>query len=99
MQQFGDDYITITDEDGQEYELEVLSTVEYNGAQYLGVCPADVGENDEAELEVSILKVEEEDGEEILCAVTDEDELQAVYELLLDFDEEAEEEEEEEDEE
>ncbi len=91
---FGDDYITITDEDGVEYELEVLCSVEYQGSTYLGVCPA--GLDEEAELEVSVLKVVEEDGEEILEAVTDEDELAAVYELLL---EEYEEEEEEEDEE
>ncbi|MBQ2153772.1 MAG: DUF1292 domain-containing protein [Oscillospiraceae bacterium] len=78
---FGDDFITITDEDGKEYELEVLASVEYNGATYLGVCPADQDETDE--IEVSILKVTEEDGEEILVAVTDEDELQAVYDLLL----------------
>lgn len=83
-EQFGDDFITITDEDGREYELEVLSTLDYNGAQYLAVCPADVGENDEAELEVSILKVEEEDGEEILCAVTDDDELEEVYGRIID---------------
>ena len=85
MSDFGDDFITITDEDGQEYELEVLMTVEYEGAQYLGVCPA--GGEDDAELEVSILKVEEEDGEEILCAVTDEDELEAVYALMLEAEE------------
>ena len=91
---FGDDYITITDEDGVEYELEVLCSVEYQGSTYLGVCPA--GLDEDAELEVSVLKVVEEDGEEILEAVADEDELAAVYELLL---EEYEEEEEEEDEE
>lgn len=87
---FGDDFITITDEDGKEYELEVLATVEYNGATYLGVCPA--GLDEEAEIEVSILKVAEEDGEELLEAVTDEDELQAVYELLLSEEDEADEE-------
>ena len=32
--QFGSDFITIVDEDGTEYELEVLSTLEYNGASY-----------------------------------------------------------------
>ena len=80
-QQFGDDFITITDEDGQEYELEILMEVEYQGARYLGVCPADTEEAEE--LEVSVLRVEEEDGEEILCAVTDEEELEAVYALLL----------------
>ena len=47
---FGDDFITITDEDGVEYELEVLCSVEYQGSTYLGVCPA--GEDEEAELEV-----------------------------------------------
>ena len=29
--EYGSDFITIVDEDGTEYELEVLSTVEYNG--------------------------------------------------------------------
>ena len=38
---FGSDYITITDEDGHEYELEVLNTLEYNGCNYLAVIPAD----------------------------------------------------------
>ena len=80
-QQYGDDFITITDEDGVEYELEVLCSVEYQGSTYLGVCPA--GQDEDAELEVSVLKVTEEDGEELLEAVTDEDELAAVYELLL----------------
>lgn len=79
---FGDDFITITDEDGVEYELEVLCSVEYQGSTYLGVCPAETEED--AELEVSVLKVVMEDGEEILEAVTDEDELAAVYDLLLD---------------
>ena len=92
---FGDDFITITDEDGVEYELEVLCSVEYRGSTYLGVCPA--GQDEEAELEVSVLKVTEEDGEELLEAVTDEDELAAVYELLLE-DYESEEEDGEEDE-
>lgn len=89
---FGDDYITITDEDGVEYELEVLCSVEYQGCTYLGVCPAETEED--AELEVSVLKVVMEDGEEILEAVTDEEELAAVYELLLDeYEEESEDEE------
>ena len=89
---FGDDFITLTDEDGVEYELEVLSSVEYQGSTYLGVCPA--GLDEDAEIEVSVLKVVEEDGEEILEAVTDEDELASVYELLLaEYEEEPEEEE------
>ena len=41
---YGSDFITIVDEDGKEYELEVLSTLEYNGETYMAVIPADAGE-------------------------------------------------------
>ena len=91
--QFGSDFITIVDEDGTEYELEVLSTLDYDGSTYLAVIPA--GESaEEFQLEVSILKSVEEDGEPILCAIEDEQELQAVYDLITDslYEEEAEEE-------
>ena len=81
--QFGSDFITIVDEDGTEYELEVLSTLEYDGNTYLAVIPA--GESaEEFQLEVSILKSVEEDGEPILCAIEDQVELQAVYDLIMD---------------
>ena len=81
--QYGSDFMTIVDEDGTEYELEVLSTLEYDGNTYLAVIPA--GAEDSDDLEVSILKsVEEDDGEPILCAIEDEAELQAVYDLIMD---------------
>jgi len=81
IEDFGSDFLTIVDEDGQEYELEILSTLEYNGFTYLAVIPA--GE-EALELEVSILKSVEEDGESILCAIEDEEELQSVYDLIMD---------------
>ena len=80
--QYGSDFMTIVDEDGTEFELEVLSTLEYNGFTYLAVIPA--GAEEEEDLEVSILKSVEEDGEPILSAIEDEDELQAVYDLIMD---------------
>lgn len=80
--QFGSDFITIVDEDGTEYELEVLTTVEYSGNSYLAVIPAADGE--EADLEVSILKSVEEDGESILCAIEDEEELRCVNDIIMD---------------
>ena len=82
LDQFGSDFITIADEDGTEYELEVLTTLEWNGSSYMAVIPA--GEEDDAELEVSILKSVEEDGESILCAIEDEEELQTVYQQIMD---------------
>ena len=78
---YGSDFMTIVDEDGQEYELEVLTTLDYNGASYLAVIPA--ADADNADLEVSILKSVEEDGEPILTAIEDEAELQAVYDLIM----------------
>ena len=65
---YGSDFITISDEDGQEFELEVLTELEYNGFTYLAVIPAGL----------------EEDGEPILCAVEDEQELEAVNTLIMD---------------
>ena len=79
---YGSDFMTIVDEDGTEYELEVLSTLEYNGCTYMALIPA--GEEDDGNLEVSILKSVEEDGEPLLCAIEDEAELQAVYDLIMD---------------
>lgn len=81
---YGSDYITITDDDGNEYELEVLNTLEYNGCNYLAVIPADSDDTDPVNLQVCIIKSVEEDGEPILYTVDDEDELSAVNDLLMD---------------
>ena len=79
---YGSDFMTIVDEDGTEFELEILSTLEYNGETYLAVTLAD-GEEQETP-EVSILKSMEENGEPILCAIEDEKELEEVYSLIMD---------------
>ena len=82
-EEFGSDFMTIVDEDGTEYELEILSTLEYNGATYLAVVPA-MDADEQIDVEVSILKsVEEADGESVLCAIEDEQELETVYELIM----------------
>lgn len=78
---YGSDFMTIVDEDGTEFELEILSSLEYNGETYLAVTLA--GSEDE-NTEVSILKSVEEDGEPILCAIEDDQELETVYSLMMD---------------
>jgi uncharacterized protein YrzB (UPF0473 family) len=82
--QYGSDFMTIVDEDGTEFELEILTTLEWNGATYLAVTPAT--DEEAAEVEVSILKSVDEDGEDdpILCAIEDEKELETVYGLIMD---------------
>ena len=79
---YGSDFMTIIDEDGTEFELEVLTTIEYNGQTYLAVTPASDDESED--IEVSILKsVEEDDGEPVLCAIENEAELEAVYNIIM----------------
>lgn len=81
--QYGSDFLSITDEDGQEYELEVLSSLQWNGSTYLAVIPA--GDSQEqVKLEVTILKSVEEGDESLLCTIEDEEELQAVYDQIMD---------------
>jgi uncharacterized protein YrzB (UPF0473 family) len=83
-QEYGDDYITITDEDGKEYELEVLAELDYNGSHYLALVPADADDSSD-ELEVSILRSVEENGEEMLETIDDQKELDEVYKALMDM--------------
>ena len=78
---YGSDFMTIVDEDGTEFELEILSSLEYNGETYLAVTLAG---SEEENTEVSILKSVEEDGEPILCAIEDDQELETVYGLMMD---------------
>ena len=83
-EEYGSDFISITDEDGKEYKLEVLAELEYEGNRYLALVPA--GEDDDEEdLEVSILKSVEENGEPLLVTIDDDDELEAVYQALMDL--------------
>jgi len=79
--EYGSDFITIEDEDGTEYELEVLAEIEYNGFTYLAVTLAD--DDDENQSDINILKSVDEDGEPVLCAIEDEQELETVYNLVM----------------
>ena len=46
-EEFGPDFITVTDEDGNEFELEHLGTLEYNGQTYMAFFPAVSGTEEE----------------------------------------------------
>ena len=37
---YGPDFITVTDEDGNEFELELVDTLEHNGVTYHALFPA-----------------------------------------------------------
>lgn len=84
------DIVTLTDDDGNESEYELIGETESEGSTYYALAPAD---NDE---EYVILKLErDEDGEEILSTITDDDEFDRVASIFddelyedIDYDEE-----------
>ncbi len=69
---------TLTDEDGNEIEFEVIGRCEYNGTEYLAMIPTDATFSDECEY--SILKTVSENGEEWLSTLEDDAEFEAVAE-------------------
>ena len=80
--EYGNDFVTIVDADGKEYELEHLDTAEINGGLYMAFLPADVDEDDE-EFGMVVLKVVVEDGEEVFSTVDDDKELETVFETFM----------------
>ena len=82
MEERSAEIISITNEDGEEFELEVLARTEYQGYEYLALTPANPADEAE-ELEVSILKSVIECGEPMLIAIEDEEELEHVYDLIM----------------
>ena len=93
-EEFGPDFITVTDEDGNEFELEHLDTLEYNGNVYMAFFPAVEGEEgddgeitdvdvDDEEYGMVIMKVIEENGEELFSTLDSEEEEVEVYEQFM----------------
>ncbi len=89
-EEYGGDFITIIDDDGQEFELEVLDTMDYNGESYTAFLPADMDENDPDYGMIILRVVQDENGEDLYESIDDEEQLQDVYEhfMVLLFDDE-----------
>jgi len=88
--EFGSDFVTISDDEGNDYVLEHLDSIEVDDTYYIAFLPTDIDEDDD-DYGLIILKVVEEDGEEILATVDDDEVLEDVYarfmERLLDGEE------------
>lgn len=89
-EEFGPTFVTVTDDEGNDIELEHLDTLEVNGATYMAFLPAQFADAeeepvDDEEYGLIILKVVTEDGEELLATVDDEDELMTVYEQFMEI--------------
>lgn len=92
-EEFGPDFINVTDEDGNEFELEHVDTLDYNGQTYMAFFPAIQGEEqgdaveevdlDDEENGLIILKVVQVDGEEQLSTLDSDEELELVYQQFM----------------
>lgn len=85
MSEYGDNIISISDDEGNDFELLVLDEADMNGVHYLALTEAKNPEEEE-NLEVIILKViqDEESGEDLLSTVDSDDELEAIYQIFED---------------
>ena len=81
--EFGSDFITIVDDDGQEFELEVIESMDYNGQTYMSFLPADMKEDDPDYGFFLLRVVEDENGDEVFESIDDDAELQNVYERFM----------------
>ena len=87
-EEFGPNFITVTDEDGNDIELELLDVLEHKGQPYMAFFPAVPEEEADEESEdygMVILKSIKEGGEELLSTLDSEEELTEVYDLFMEF--------------
>ena len=84
-EEFGPNFITLTDEDGNDIELEYVDALEDNGQTYMAFFPAVEDEADEESEDYGLvtLKSVTENGEELLVTIDDEEELNAVYDKFM----------------
>ena len=83
--EYGNDILTLEDDDGVEHTFEVLDSIENAGTRYLALSPiyddpqqtlADSGE-------LVILRVVEADGEQFLETIHREDEMDEIADIFM----------------
>lgn len=80
-----DGIYTLTDENGNEIQFELIGACEFKGAQYYAMIPVDADEKDGEFCEYVILKSVMENGEEMLVTIDDDDEFDDVADYFDDM--------------
>ena len=75
-------FIDLTDEEGNNFKLEIVGDVEYEGSLYRVFLPTDIDEED-PDYGFIILKSVMNGEEELLDSVDDEELLEKVYALYM----------------
>ena len=85
--EFGPNFVTLTDDEGNDIELEYVDALEHNGTTYMAFFPVveedSEDEENEEEYGLVILKSQMENGEEFHVTIDDEEEIDKVYDLFM----------------
>lgn len=80
------EFYTLTDEEGNEIQFEVIGSAEIKGSMYYAMVPTDDQPEDAEYCEYVILKAEkDESGEDILVTVDDDEEFDDVADYFDDM--------------
>ncbi len=83
--EFGPNFITLTDDEGNNIDLEYVDALEYNGQTYMAFFPVveEGADEDSDEYGMVILKSVMVNGEEMLSTLDSEEEAEKVYDLFM----------------
>ena len=81
--EFGNDFMTIIDDDGNEFNLELLDTIDYNGETFSAFLPADMDEDDPDYGLILLCVTEDVYGDELFESIVDEDKLEEVHNMFI----------------
>ena len=82
-EEYGSDFVTMVDDNGEEFTLELIESIDYNGKTYTAFLPADMDENDPDYGLVILCNAVDESGEEVFDTIDDDDELEDVYNQFM----------------
>lgn len=75
--EYGNDFVTLSDEDGKDYEVEILLVLEIDGNDYAALLPTEPKEGEDPDT-VYIARVTYTDDEEIYEVIEDDSEYERV---------------------
>ncbi|MBQ8928199.1 MAG: DUF1292 domain-containing protein [Oscillospiraceae bacterium] len=85
-EEYTPEIFTLTDEEGNEHEFELMDIMEQDGTVYYALVPytEDPDAMIEEDTELVILKVGEENGEEFLATIDNDEEYERIGNIFID---------------
>lgn len=86
-EEYGNDIVTLTDDDGKSYSFEILDAIETDTGRYLAMVPyfTDPQEKLDDSGDLVLVKVQEdENGDEYFEDIANDDEYETIADLFID---------------